>query len=177
MLKEISYPHNQTKFVAEKLLSMPDVKTVLNIGYRHDSDHTLRNVLVSNGIQFSVLEVFKPNCDFMERAKISNDIINMNVKDIESLGRKFDAVIWLHGPEHVSWEEFLSVRTSIENCADKIVIYQAPTGECPQDELYSNPFERHVSTLYPEPFEQLGYKTINHDKGGKYLSFSAYIEK
>ena len=42
------------------------IKNVLNIGYRHDSDKTVQNILEASGIEFSVLEVYGPNCEHMK---------------------------------------------------------------------------------------------------------------
>jgi hypothetical protein len=171
-----NYSNEQTKFVAEKLLGDLGIKSVLNIGYRYDSDHTIRNLLLSNDKTFSVLEAYKPNCDSIYSNKVSNDIHVMDVRNIETLPKKYDAIIWLHGPEHILWEEFIDLRHKIEAKANKLVIYQAPIGECPQEEIYNNPFERHVATLNADMFANLGYKTVNHDKNGEW-TFSAYLEK
>jgi hypothetical protein len=170
------YPNEQTRFVGEKLLADQSIKSVLNIGYRYDSDQTIRNLLLANNKTFSVLEGYKPNCEMLWSKDISKDIHNMDVRNIETLSKSYDATIWLHGPEHILWEEFVELRHKIETKANKLVIYQAPIGECPQEEIYNNPFERHVATLNADMFAGLGYKTVNHDKNGEW-TFSAFLEK
>jgi hypothetical protein len=170
------YPNEQTRFVGEKLLADQSIKSVLNIGYRYDSDQTIRNLLLANNKTFSVLEGYKPNCEMLWSKDISKDIHNMDVRNIETLSKSYDATIWLHGPEHILWEEFVELRHKIETKANKLVIYQAPIGECPQEEIYNNPFERHVATLNADMFAGLGYKTVNHDKNGE-CTFSAFLEK
>ena len=173
--KEI-YPNEQTKFVAERLLEDPKIKSVLNIGYRFDSDHTIRNLLIGNNKTFSILEAYKPNCEVMENQGISPEIIHMDVRDIDKLDKKYDAIIWLHGPEHIHWNEFIILRHKIESKANHLIIYQAPIGECPQEEIYNNPYEKHIATLRGDLFTDLGYKVINHDKNGEW-TFSAFLEK
>ena len=170
------YPNEQTKFVGEKLVNNPAIKSVLNIGYRYDSDHTVRNLLLKHNKTFSVLEGYKLNCESMAANNISPEIYNIDVRNIESINRSYDAIIWLHGPEHIYWNEFLDLRHKIEAKANKLVIYQAPIGECPQEEIYNNPFERHVATLRGEMFAELGYQVVNHDKNGEW-TFSAFVEK
>ena len=164
--------NKQTNFVYNKLLNNKNIKSVLNIGYRNDSDPTIKNACQNAGISFTVLEVFPENCRIMRANGM--DVIEMNVLNIRSLERKFDAVIWLHGPEHITWEEFMMCRKDIESKANELIIYQAPMGEYPQGELYNNPFEKHVSTLYPEMFEELGYNVEHYSDFGE-PTFSAWL--
>lgn len=167
--------NEQTKFVLDNLLKN-NIKTVLNIGYRYDSDKTIQNLLENSGIDFSVLEVYTPNCDHMKINNTCKEIFNIDVREIDKIEKNFDAIVWLHGPEHIYWKEFLETRKKIELKANTIVIYQAPIGECPQDEIYGNSFEKHVEVLYPEMFKEIGYETYSHDKNGEF-TFSAVLRK
>lgn len=97
----------------------------------------------------------------------------MDVRNINQLDQKFDAIIWLHGPEHILWNEFLLIKDDIEKLSNYITIYQAPEGEYPQDDIYGNPYERHVQTLYQSMFAELGYETNNFIQYGE-KTFSAY---
>ena len=176
------YLNGQTKFVIDKVINRDDVKTVLNIGYKYNSDLTIENKCKSLGKTFTVLEVFSFNCEEL-RAR-DYDIIEMDVRDIKNLDRTFDAIIWLHGPEHVTWEQFLNIRKDIESKANKIVMYQAPIGHCPQGAEYGNEYEIHLSTLTGEMFKELGYNVLNnlHAENPEYAlpsewTFSAWIEK
>lgn len=167
--------NEQTMFVMSKL-SDPKIETVLNIGYRFDSDTTIQKYLESNNKKFYVLEIWKENCDQLIAQNICKKVYHGDCRNIETLGRTFDAIIWLHGPEHIIWNEFLTTRLLIEKMANKLVIYQTPIGDFPQGELYQNPHEKHVQTLQPYMFEQLEYKIVLHNKNGEF-TFSAYIEK
>ena len=175
-----AFPNEQTRFVAEKLLGNDRVKSVLNIGYRYDSDHSVREALLAAGKTFSVLEGYKPNCEAMTQNTLSKmEIFNLDVRDISKIGKHFDAIIWLHGPEHLPWEEFRdTVRHKVEAMADVFTLYQAPIGPCPQDEIYGNPFEKHQATLTGEMFRALDdgkrYEITNHDQNGEW-TFSALV--
>lgn len=166
--------NGQTKFIFDKIVNDPKIKSVLNIGYRHTSDPTIKNACESKGKTFTILEVFSENCKFMRYYGM--DVIEMNVLDIGKLNRTFDAVIWLHGPEHISWEDFKKCRQDIESKANHLVIYQAPIGEYPQEELYGNIYEKHISTLYSSMFAELNYNVFDHTEQGE-RTFSAWIEK
>lgn len=167
--------NNQTKFVIDQI-SKSQSKSVLNIGYRYDSDRTIQKFCEQNEIEWNVLEIWKENCDFLIKNKICSNVYNEDVKNIKSINKKFDCIIWLHGPEHIKFADFLSIREDIESSANKLVIYQAPEGYYYQDDLYNNPFEQHVETLNEKMFSDLNYKTNNFCKFGE-PTFSAWIEK
>ena len=154
--------NGQTKFIMDEL-AVPKIKTVLNIGYRISSDHTIMKHVTSMNKAWTVLEVWKENCDYMRSAGL--DVIEADVREIKNIARRFDAVIWLHGPEHISWEDFLQYREDIEDKSNIITVYQCPLGNYPQDDLYGNPYERHVSTLHPHMFRDLGYEVHEHVPG------------
>ena len=166
--------NNQTKLVYDKIIKNDNIKSILNIGFRNDSDLTLLNHAYSENKKWKVLEIFKPNVENM--VKIGIDAICMDVLDIEQLEETFDAIIWLHGPEHITWDHFLKIRNKIEEKSNVITIYQAPIGEYPQDELYGNIHEKHVSVLYPDLFKSLGYDVYDHTSEGE-KTFSAWVEK
>jgi len=165
--------NGQTKFVYDKL-SSNNIKTVLNIGFRDDSNKTIMNHCITTGKTWTVLEIWEQNC--INMAAIGIDVINADVRQISKIQKTYDAIIWLHGPEHILWEEFLVCRKDIEQKANKLVIYQAPIGEYPQEELYGNPYEQHVVSLNSKMFKDLGYQTIDHIENGE-RTFSAFIEK
>jgi len=61
--------NNQTKFVIDQI-SKSQSKSVLNIGYRYDSDRTIQKFCEQNKIEWNVLEIWKENCDFLIKNKI-----------------------------------------------------------------------------------------------------------
>ena len=166
--------NNQTKFVYDRIIKNDKIKSILNIGFRHDSDLTLLNHAYAENKKWKVIEIYKPNVDNM--IKLGINATCMDVLNIDQLEETYDAIIWLHGPEHITWDQFLDVRKKIEAKSNHITIYQAPIGEYPQDELYGNVYEKHVSVLYPEQFEELGYEIFDHTPEGE-KTFSAWTEK
>jgi hypothetical protein len=162
----------QIKFVIDKFKEL-EVKSVLNIGYRHDSDRSIQNYIESIGGEFSVLEVWGDNC--RDIFKFVKTVHHIDVKNIDLIEFNYDAVIWLHGPEHITWFDFLNINGDIERKAKKIVIYQMPIGEHPQGSLDGNPFEEHISVLNPEMFARYGYDIAIH-KNENENTFSAYTE-
>ena len=165
--------NGQTKIVYDAL-SSSNIKSVLNIGFRDDSDKTIMNHCLVNKKTWTVLEIWEPNCKTMQ--DMAMDVICEDVRNIKNINRTFDAIIWLHGPEHITWDQFLKCRHDIESKANKLVIYQAPIGDYPQEELYGNPYENHVSSLTSSMFSELGYLTIDHTENGE-RTFSAILQK
>lgn len=164
--------NKQTNFVIDKILETKS-KSVLNVGYRHDSDTTIQKFCDLNDIEWNVIEIWKENCDFLKQNNICQNVFNEDVKNIKNINKKFDAIIWLHGPEHVKWSDFLAFRQDLEDCSNKIILYQAPEGEYPQESLYGNPFEQHVETLFEKQFSEIGYETNNFINFGE-KTFSAW---
>jgi hypothetical protein len=163
--------NKQTQFVVDKI-SDERIKTVLNIGYRYCSDHTILNFCNDNDKKFIVLEAHKPNCDDILNKKLCS-LYNMDVRNISKLNIKVDLVIWLHGPEHIYWSEFLECKDTIESKSNYGVIYQAPIGDYPQGEIYQNKYEKHVQALTQDMFSDIGYDVENYKEFGE-ATFSAY---
>jgi len=163
----------QIKFAIQKL-DETDSKSLLVIGMRHDSLMDIPNHMKSKGGVCSVLEIWEPNVDNLRQRKIGDEVFLGDARKInEVIDKKYDAVFWLHGPEHIHWNEFLECREDIEAVANKLVMYQAPIGEYPQGHLHNNPYEEHVSTLTPNMFEELGY----HVQSNLERTFAAYLLK
>lgn len=165
--------NKQTSFVFNTLISN-NVKSVLNVGMRFNSDITLLNACGNAGMEFEVIEIFEPNCNSIVNFPFIKKIYCGDIKNVKKIGKNFDAIIWLHGPEHVPWADFLKMRKDIEDCANKVVIYQAPEGEYTQGEMYGNIYESHVASLNEKMFADLGYQTNNFLSDGE-NTFSAYV--
>ena len=167
--------NEQTNFVIE-LIRKYQTKSVLNVGYRHDSDDTVENFCRLHKINFDIIEIYSENCMNIrkERNLFCYEWDITNIKNLQC--PNYDIILWLHGPEHISWDAFLDCRSDIENKANYAVLYQAPIGMYEQGALYGNPYETHVSTLYPEMFENIGYDVFLHNKNGEF-TFSAIKKK
>lgn len=88
---------------------------------------------------------------------------NLRHEDVRNLkrrpGRKpYDFAFWHQGPEHVSHEEAVQVFQVLKTHCNTLIV-ATPHGEYPQGEAYGNPLERHVSTWYPDDFNDYGFAT------------------
>lgn len=138
------------------LIASNKCNTLLNIGYRTSSNPFFLSEIQKRKVKLAILEIWEPNLKQI-KPNFCNDLIHMDCRNIDQLNRTFDCIYWSHGPEHILWDEFLSTNKKIEEKADKLVIYECPNGLFEQGTMYNNPYEKHVQTLYPNQFEQLGY--------------------
>ena len=130
-----------------------DYSSVLYIWARSDRMDFGKQFL-KNKYAIDVLEVFEPNIDHLRQIPWINSVIHKDVKDIdESLEKKYDIIFRRHGPEHIEKEHLQNTLQKIEKYANKLVILWCPWWKFAQDELYENPFEKHVSAIYPTDFE------------------------
>lgn len=166
----IQFPNDQTRFVIKSLEEIKPTR-ILNVGFRIDSIRIIPDWCRANDCEFEVCEPWLPNVEAMEKEWTCHACPAFEMKNIEH--KPYDVILWLHGPEHVLWDDFVANRKDLEALAKQLVIYQAPIGECPQDDIYGNPWERHVQTLRPEMFRDLGYNIVIHDKDGEW-TFSAW---
>jgi len=136
------------------------------------------------GFEITLLEVFKPYCDALEKEKkffgVFSEIINENIQYFKS-ERTWDIVAWWHGPEHITIDSLPDTIFSIEKVTKKLVVFACPFGRYDFDESQAadlakrhgkilgtevtNVFEIHSSALYPDFFTKLGYKV--NTIGGK----------
>jgi len=132
-----------------------DYKSVLYIGaniYRCDVLKDFRN----HGYKIDILEPFKGNCDYYRGViginKVHQGTIQKFITPI-----KYDIVFWWHGPEHVTKEDLEISLKNMESMAKFLVVLGSPWGKNDQEQIYGNPLEKHVSSIYEEDFNQRGY--------------------
>ena len=109
--------NGQTRFVIEKLRKW-EPRTVLNVGFRRNSRLDIKEARAEIGALFAVLEVFALNCTEILAADPKALVFCMDVRDITCARVPLvDVILWLHGPEHIPWEDFLICRQPFELAA------------------------------------------------------------
>jgi len=122
--------------------------------------------------EIDVYEAFLPNVRGLikinEELKIFRAVMHgdITILDPEIVRDLYDIVLWHHGPEHIRRKKLRSALETLEAIAKHLVILGCPFGRAPQGPVKGNKYERHLSTLYPEDFEKLGYKTATIRKAG-----------
>jgi len=110
-----------------------------------------------------ILEIWKDNVDQLremnEKNRIFRSIIHGDVRDIEiHIEEIYDVVMWWHGPEHIPKKDFRDTVVKIERFASEYVVIGCPWGSYPQGEVKGNRHEIHMSKIYRDDFQKLGYR-------------------
>lgn len=109
------------------------------------------------------IDGFKPNIDW-RKVNQKGEFIEMDVRDADKLGKKFDVVICNHVIEHFEKEESIIFVNKLEALANKILIIGTPIGFVDTTynvELHQNELEAHKCGWIPEEFERCGYQTFS----------------
>lgn len=133
-------------------------RTVLYIGAREDRfDYS--DMFNHFKIEITILEAWEKNCEVLTKKGLN--VICGDVRNIENIpgitGNKWDLVFWWHGPEHVEADEVQETIIKLMKLRSNVVVLGCPWGVFEQGELGGNPYERHVSAIYPEMLEYCGY--------------------
>ena len=111
------------------------------------------------GYDYTILEIWKPNVMWLLRRQYN--VIKADVQKMSKLSLgKFDIVMWWHGPEHLEEDRlYASSLKQLQALTGKILITACPWGKYTSRRVTKNPYEEHLSCLYPEFFESLGWAT------------------
>ena len=107
------------------------------------------------GYDITLIETFPENAAYYAKDKCVSKIVCANILVVADTV-KTDLVVWWHGPEHVTKEEMYDVLPSLERATMGVVL-AAPYGKYIQEEVYGNPWEKHLWHPMPEDFK--GYET------------------
>jgi hypothetical protein len=198
MIHKIHKHSNDTFFVSNPIQeerekqvekNLPELFTtkyqsVLYIGANQKRQHFVDRFEKSNYNEIVILEVFKENFEFL-KTKFNQttsgifDVIHGDVRDIDKILKKtFDVVFFWHGIEHLNESEIESILKKLERIS-KVVVLGLPYGKYEQGPEYGNPFEEHLSAIYPSFLENLGYKTDvlgKPDKKGSNIMAWKFVE-
>ena len=133
-------------------------KRVLYVGANRCANPGLVDELKEAGAEVHLLEAWDENIAHYRKKdkKKFASITQGNVRDLPGEMGLFDAVVWWHGPEHLSMEEWPGAVRVLESMAP-LVILGCPWGVWEQGEADGNPFEVHQSSIYPEDLTSRGY--------------------
>ncbi len=157
------------KQIIKNIKGLKELQTLLYIGANPNRIEIV-DLFYDWGYEITVLEAWRSNAEALIKLNkkycLFKDIICGDILDEEIWGNGFgcfpglfDVVMFWHGPEHVDKESLPELLRIMEVLARKVVILACPIGKYEQGEVHENPYELHASYLWPEDFEQYGYKT------------------
>jgi len=166
-------PHNYTlrEYSVIKILENNKhlmIKTFLNVGFRNWGDfrnHWWIRICDENNIKWKILEIFEENVKNVvsEGCSVDNIILG-DILDGDAYDN-VDCLLFWHGPEHITKQAFLDALPNIEKRVNKLIIFGMPLGYEPQDIIYNNEHEKHVSEWHADDWKNLGYNVNEvHDR-------------
>jgi hypothetical protein len=117
-----------------------------------------RKALEEHKMDITVLEKSKERCFELEKLYPNIKIINMDVKDIESLTFFYDSVWWFHGPTMLYRKDaFESIK--IVETKGKLIMLSTPWGEYKVGRGGIFILDGNKFPMYEKDFWNLGYHT------------------
>ncbi len=103
------------------------------------------------------MEVFPGNFNVIKNHGF--ELIEGNVFHICDLvkDRKWDLIMWCHGPGHVYLNQLESILEDLKKVCNQGILLCCPWGQNIQGSMYGNSFEEHKSTLDEKIFVNHGY--------------------
>jgi len=154
-----------------------EIKSFLNIGFHNWEDqrrHWWIKICQANNIDWKILAIYQPNVDdTLFKGCPLNNISIGNILDTESYSN-YDCILFWHGPEHIDKKEFIKKLKKIEGKANKLIIFGMPLGHEPQDDVYGNIYEKHISDWCENDWTELGYTVIVVKDNRKYHHITTY---
>jgi len=153
-----------------KIFESSAYRSVLYIGANKRRQYFLDWFEKAGYDRIVILEAFKENADCL-RADANGwtpalEIVHGDIRDPGSIPGRFDVSFFWHGPEHLKEAEIGGVLKNLE-VASKVVVLGCPYGVYRQGAEYGNPYEEHLSHLYPPFMEGKGYKVDTIGRAGE----------
>ena len=145
-----------------KLFEKDLYRSVLYVGANKRRQHFLEWFENAGYSTIVVLEAFEENYNFLKFGGMSPpcQMVHGDVRNVDGIfaAGTFDIAFFWHGIEHLQEEEIAPVLAKLE-AVSRIVVLGCPHGKYKQGPEYGNPFEEHLSAVYPRFLEELGYST------------------
>lgn len=161
-------------------------QSVLYVGANQKRQHFLNFFEESNYKRIVILEAFEENYKFLKKKFETKkpslyQVILGKVEEIEKFSLDpFDVIFFWHGPEHLAQHQIEPTLKKLESISNYLVVLGMPFGKYEQGSEYGNPFETHLSSIYPPFLQQLGYHTETlgkQDQQGSNIAAWKYIQK
>lgn len=166
----MQFQNEQSRLVFDIACLDPRVKSVLWIGFCTESDPVLPEALADEGREVTFLEVYLPNVEHIRRLNIGpcihRDVLLYADEPRDphrenGLPSQWDLIVWQHGPQTVHEDELWPLLPKLELRTNVAVLLQMPMGSYNKT-APENPFDVHLSVLYPEQFITRGYEVMTH---------------
>ena len=139
--------------------------SVLYVGANKKRQHFLDLFESTEYSKITILEIFEENVKFL-KTKFNNpeiySIIQGDVRNLDALNlNKFDVVFFWHGIDLLPKIDIKSTIKKLESIGINLLVLGMPFGSYLKDDTVydNNQNEDHVSPVYPQFLEDLGFQT------------------
>lgn len=112
-----------------------------------------------SGVPYLVgLDIWRPHLERLCKLRVYDELIFEKFPPIPLRDKSVDISLSCEILEHLPKEVCLELLWELERVTKELIIVSTPLN-WPQEEVYGNSYERHVSSLSPRDFAQRGYET------------------
>lgn len=110
--------------------------------------------------RLTIVEAHEPNVETLREVMPEEEIIHADIREWAP-PKKYDLVVWWHGPEHVNSPEVKPMLEKLEAAVVGTLLIGCPWGDYKQGEIDGNPFERHLCPLSVAYFRKKGFRVTH----------------
>lgn len=104
------------------------------------------------------VDIWRSHLERLCPLKVYDELIQVEVPRIPLMKKSVDISLACEILEHLRKSVGRELMIELERLTKETIIFSSPLNY-PQEEIYSNPYERHVSEWFPEDFIRYGYET------------------
>lgn len=110
-----------------------------------------------NGFPFLIgVDIWHPHLKRLRRLNIYDALVHVKIPFLPFRDKSFDVSLACEILEHLQKSSGYQLLEELERVSRRLIIVSSRFG-WPQEEIYGNPYEKHVSEWYPQELVQLGY--------------------
>lgn len=130
--------------IVEWCRQLTDINYILDIGVGKGTYlHLMKKKKLFRESNWTGIEAWKPYVENYNLREFYNTIINEDVRKVDFDKLNFDLIFMGDVLEHMTKEEAIQLVKKLSNISTYCVI-SIPIVHYPQDEIFNNPFEKHV---------------------------------
>lgn len=108
------------------------------------------------------VDIWRPHLTMLNRIGVYDELIQVDAPKLPFKDKSVDISLACEVLEHLGKEEGYELLKDLERISRNMVIVSTPLN-WPQENIYSNPYERHRSEWTPSEFSNIGYKVKTID--------------
>lgn len=130
-----------------------------------EKEDILLSISKNKNYNITGIDIFPECIEWRKNSDPNGTYIQMDVRDVKQLNKKYDVIICHHVIEHLTKGEGRKLIQDIESMNPKLIIFGTPIGFRNTEyatELHDNEFELHKCGWVQNDFIQLGYKVFSY---------------